>query len=899
MLLPQDVGQSLFVSTKLDGLVSGSRVSGDLRVIARRVFLERLPLAGLSGRGTIDARLQLRDGLIESGTWQASARDLQINGEGGTRFDHATVNGHLSRAARDVLLEFEDLQLTRGARLERAPQLHVRLSLDRASPRVVRMTAEAQRLPFMAGEFFAGILAPYAAYARPAAGAGWMPSDGELRDLRFDSGAAGRRAGWSLSARVSGGALARNADQAELTQLQGTVRASARGIALAFDPASRVELKLQGASEPRIFAMGGELELLTQDSTPALRLASFTATHGDSLIEADGAWNTAKARAEPLRLGFTQVDRALMLDAWALLSTGSAPPALLAEVQGATIITGQVSLVSGADGSVNWERSRGKLELAELAMQDQALPRLTDGRGALGFARGAVQLKLESGNVDSLVLSDAQIDWPRRGAPRLRANLDGDLGSPLIREALRAPGLDRLEGKVSIEAEARGERELRQPELWRVTARLHGGSLPLGSGVPAAGNLSGTLRYSAGQLRAMELRGQWLGGLVEIESRRAGSRGSPSFVLHGVAEAAPLLELLGEAEARQRVSGQLAWSGTADPGAVDGSWQVTLSSNLAGIESRLPEPFDKLRTRALPISARLSVTPEGVRDFAVEAENLSINGQQQDGVTTANFRVRGVAGDLRHAADDRENPGLRIAELDLDAAPALLAAAGMLLPPETELTVIVDELQQGATSFGAMHAGIERTDSGVEFSIDSSTPAPHQLSARGQCSAGGQCEAEFSAATSQLAVLLRDTRLPPDWPAGSLNASGSLAWPADGGGEFVRSLTGSFVLATRGERDHQLAARAAISDGQILLTDIQGTGPAPDQVFRGEGRIGLLARDYDFAVDYERVTLAAAAVPSPARARFARAWNAVRGSVARRGWTEAPATRHVQWQGTW
>ena len=72
---------------------------------------------------------------------------------------------------------------------------------------------------------------------------------------------------------------------------------------------------------------------------------------------------------------------------------------------------------------------------------------------------------------------------------------------------------------------------------------------------------------------------------------------------------------------------------------------------------------------------------------------------------------------------------------------------------------------------------------------------------------------------------------------------------------------------------------------------MQGTGPAADQVFRGNGRIGLVARDYDVTVDYERVALAAAAVPSPARARLARAWNAVRGSV--------PETKRVQWHGTW
>ena len=84
-----------------------------------------------------------------------------------------------------------------------------------------------------------------------------------------------------------------------------------------------------------------------------------------------------------------------------------------------------------------------------------------------------------------------------------------------------------------------------------------------------------------------------------------------------------------------------------------------------------------------------------------------------------------------------------------------------------------------------------------------------------------------------------------------------------------------------------------------MLANLQGTGPEPDQVFRGNGRVGLLARDYDLTVDYERVSMAATAVPSPARARLARAWTNLRGSVARRGWAEAPEARRVQWHGTW
>jgi hypothetical protein len=94
-------------------------------------------------------------------------------------------------------------------------------------------------------------------------------------------------------------------------------------------------------------------------------------------------------------------------------------------------------------------------------------------------------------------------------------------------------------------------------------------------------------------------------------------------------------------------------------------------------------------------------------------------------------------------------------------------------------------------------------------------------------------------------------------------------------------------------------ATAVLADGQIELANVQGTGPDPDQVFRGSGRVGLLARTYDVTIDYEQVSLAASAVPTPARVRLSRAWSALRGSAARGAWAETAPARRVQWHGSW
>jgi hypothetical protein len=386
---------------------------------------------------------------------------------------------------------------------------------------------------------------------------------------------------------------------------------------------------------------------------------------------------------------------------------------------------------------------------------------------------------------------------------------------------------------------------------------------------------------------------------VEIESRRAGNRGAAAFAVNGTADAGPLLELLGGAEAAGRVSGQFAWNGTVQPGAEAGTWQVTLGSSLAGVESHLPAPFDKPRARNVPVSAELRVGPDGVRDFDIDGRELTVRGQVRGGATHARFEVQGISGELHRAAGRGANPQLKVETLDLARAPALLAASGALLPVEGELALHVDQLRHGGHDLGELQASIARQDEGIDFSLDTPATAVHQLSARGRCAAQGDCRAEFSADTAQLATLLNGAQLPAEWPANSLRASGNLEWPVDAA-DMTRALAGSFDLSTLGANaEHQLSARATLADGQIQLTDVQGSGPESDQVFRGSGRISLLARNYDLTMDYERVALAATAVPSPARARFARAWNAVRGSAARHGWTAAPETRRIQWHGTW
>lgn len=909
MLLAQDVGQSLFVSAKLEGLGPAGKPSGDLRLIARRVFLDRLPLPKIRGRGTLDAKLHLHEGRIDSGTWQASAREFELGevdaDDANRRFDHLSVSGTLARDASDVLLDFTDLQVTRGARLERAPRISARLSFAPGSTRVARTNVRAERLPFLATQFLAGVLAPQLNAALPAAPGGWIPTAGELRSLRFDSGARlESRDAWTASAQLSGGDFMRDADKAQVSGLSARLRFDARQLELIFDPANALSLRLGRLQEPRPFAFSGNLVVETKLETPGFRFDQFGLRSNAATVSVNGSWNDDGNAAAPLTIHVANLDRALLGDTWILIARDATPPKLLAEVAGGNVVEGTLQLVrtraAGGDPAINWQRSSGKLTLAGLATAGKDMPRLTAGSGALEFARGGAQLRLAAGQIDDLELTGARLDWPRSGDPRLHATLEGALDSPLIRGVLADQGLERLTGRIALEADARGLRELRQADLWRVAAHISDATVPLAGGLPAVGKLNGTLRYSNRQLRALALEGSWLGGPVEIEARRvpasAGMARGLNLAVSGVADAAPLLKLLGHADAADRVDGQLAWRGAAQRMAGNDAWQISLESSLNGIESRLPAPFDKPRARSLPVSAQMRVDAQGVRAFEIDGDRVVVRGEVTGKVTAAHFEVQGVAGELRRAAN--ADPQLEVGTLELRRAPLLLAVAGALLPANSELALSIGDLRYSERSLGALHAAIARRDDGTEFSLESPQAALHQLSARGRCVADS-CRAQFTADTGHLAALLRGVQLPPEWPTETLHAAGELDWPVQAG-DLTPVLTGRFDLETQGaDSNHQLVANATLVDGQIQLDNVQGSGPAADQVFRGSGRVSLVARNYDLTVDYEQVALAATAVPTPARARLTRAWNVLRGSAAKRGLAAAPETRRVQWHGSW
>ena len=202
-----------------------------MRVIARRVFLDKLRLPGLHGRGTLDAKLQLRDGRVDAARWQASARELQINGEQGARFDHVTVNGTLDATRMATCCSISPTCSSRAARASNARRTS-RAACARARH------ACASRAPPCAPNACRS-WPPNSSRACSAPGPrrrcrrvpAWTPLAGELHELRFDSGDARKTPdAWTFSARMSGADFTRAADQARIAQLAAHLRMDARSL---------------------------------------------------------------------------------------------------------------------------------------------------------------------------------------------------------------------------------------------------------------------------------------------------------------------------------------------------------------------------------------------------------------------------------------------------------------------------------------------------------------------------------------------------------------------------------------------------------------------------------------------------------------------------------------------
>ena len=382
--------------------------------------------------------------------------------------------------------------------------------------------------------------------------------------------------------------------------------------------------------------------------------------------------------------------------------------------------------------------------------------------------------------------------------------------------------------------------ELRDPAQWRVAARVSDATMPLGDRLPAVEKLAGTIRYSAGQMRGLALAGNWLGGPVEVESRRASAGGG--------------LGLCGERRRRCSAVAQIVRPGRSRatrerPVRMDGLGAGEHRRRaVEGVVREQPQwrrepPAGALRqgARARRAGGReLGISRDGCTRISSSTAARSISVARCLPASPRRIsKCRASRVSCAGLQKTRRSRTCTIEEL-------ILRARRRCSPRPAPCCPARPSWRHGrrgtlcAAQPGRAAGNDQRDAGGVAFSLDSAESSIHAVTSRVNARSDGRCRAEFSAATAHLAALLPMTasRGVAD-PA--MNATGSLDWPVDAQGDFARSLAGS-------SESRPAAPAATISSareryGRRMARSCSPICRAPDlnprSVFRGNGRIGL------------------------------------------------------------
>ncbi|MCM2287465.1 MAG: TIGR02099 family protein [Sulfuritalea sp.] len=167
-------------------------------------------------------------------------------------------------------------------------------------------------------------------------------------------------------------------------------------------------------------------------------------------------------------------------------------------------------------------------------------------------------------------------------------------------EEMKAEGNGELELKLSL--------PLRRMSNSRVDGsyRFDGNRLTVDNDLPPLGDVRGALRFSADHLEARGIRGTLLGSPLTVDLKTAGD-GSVQVNAAGEVSIAALRREFAH-PVFDHLAGGTKWTGNVRVRKKDA--EVKLSSNLIGLSSSLPEPFNKPATEALAFSFERKPPPD-------------------------------------------------------------------------------------------------------------------------------------------------------------------------------------------------------------------------------------------------------------------------------------------------
>ncbi len=311
------------------------------------------------------------------------------------------------------------------------------------------------------------------------------------------------------------------------------------------------------------------------------------------------------------------------------------------------------------------------------------------------FRNQGLSARAQSANVAGLQVRDAQARIADLKDARvvLQASAQGPLpeGLLFLRRSPLGPKLGerfaRLDGTGAIEGSVHLDLPIKSIEerVIDVTARFSDASVSMRGVAAPVSALTGFLRVRNTRVAEAALRGQWLGGELQLDIPP--QSGGSTLSASGWADADELHGLLGLPQT-VRLSGATRWDATAtldqDGGADSGSRSVSLHSDLRGMGIRLPQPLGKSEADASALQLTLQFTGNDV---------LLARGAM--GTVRSLIRLRRAAADTG-GAWELDRGGVRADGI----APSLPDHRGLRIEGSIERFVLDDWLALKATGQG-------------------------------------------------------------------------------------------------------------------------------------------------------------------------------------------------------
>lgn len=269
------------------------------------------------------------------------------------------------------------------------------------------------------------------------------------------------------------------------------------------------------------------------------------------------------------------------------------------------------------DGKDGLFEVRGKFREASLRYAAN-WPEISAIEGELLFSGQRMLITGKSGNIFGVGLREVRAEIADMQLTDELLIVSGKAQGPtadFLRYIEASPVGERIDHFTQeMQAEGRGELDLklrlplRRMENSKVEGsyRFDANRLTVDSDLPPLADVRGALRFSADHLEARGIRGTLLGMPLTVDVRTAGD-GNVQVDAAGEASIAALRRQFPHA-VFDHLAGSTKWTGAVRVRKKNA--EVRLTSNLVGISSSLPEPFNKPATDALAFSFERKPAPD-------------------------------------------------------------------------------------------------------------------------------------------------------------------------------------------------------------------------------------------------------------------------------------------------